>query len=209
MKVYHGTSMKIEHADLSKSRTDVDFGIGFYLTQNKGMAKKWAANKATSVINEYELNLEGLNVVKLNLDEQWLNFVSYNRGFGNIEFNTDGIDVIIGPTADDKLFGTLEQYFDGAISAEQAIRYLNVAGFSNQIVLKTEKAINNLSYLSHQKLNKQEQYATKKEAQFERNVALTSLKKMIELDKAEQNKNIQILKGEIVSNVSGEYDEIG
>ena len=37
--LYHGTGATFENPDLDNSREDVDFGVGFYTTQNKEMAK--------------------------------------------------------------------------------------------------------------------------------------------------------------------------
>lgn len=192
MKVYHGSYAKIENPDLAHTRTNIDFGAGFYLTEDKGMAMKWAANKSVSIVNEYELNLEGLHVIRLGLTKQWLDFVAYNRGYEGIKFNTEGIDVIIGPTADDKLFKTLDTYFDGLITDEQAIRYLNIAGFSNQIVLKTEKALSQLIYTNHKTLNENQKNSIKKQANYERIVANTALLKMLELDRKQTTETITL-----------------
>ena len=46
--LYHGTGATFENPDLDNSREDVDFGVGFYTTQNKEMAKKWASSKRKS-----------------------------------------------------------------------------------------------------------------------------------------------------------------
>lgn len=43
--------IQFENPDLDNSREDVDFGVGFYTTQNKEMAKKWASSKRKSTIN--------------------------------------------------------------------------------------------------------------------------------------------------------------
>ena len=47
------------------------------------------------------------------------------------------------------MFVTISTYLAGFLSAEQAIKYLNVAGFSNQIVLRTEKALEKLSFIKN------------------------------------------------------------
>lgn len=41
MKVYHGSWMEIAEPDLKHSRTDVDFGKGFYTTPLREQAVKW------------------------------------------------------------------------------------------------------------------------------------------------------------------------
>ena len=45
MKVYHGSWMEIAEPDLKHSRTDVDFGKGFYVTTYQKQAEKWALRK--------------------------------------------------------------------------------------------------------------------------------------------------------------------
>jgi len=183
MKVYHGSYMEIQNPNLHQGRVDIDFGQGFYLTEDRKMAEKWAAGKSTSVLNVYELDFQNLNVVKLGLTEQWLDFVSYNRGFGDKAFDTESIDVIIGPTADDKMFNTLSLCFSGLIDKKQTIKYLNVAGYSNQIVLKTDKAIKNLSFLTSKEIKGLQKKELIDQIHFERKHVNKLLKDMMANDK--------------------------
>lgn len=74
--LYHGTGATFENPDLDNSREDVDFGVGFYTTQNKEMAKKWASSKRKSTINTYSFNRIGdLKIYTFKLDEEWLDFL--------------------------------------------------------------------------------------------------------------------------------------
>ena len=78
--LYHGTGATFENPDLDNSREDVDFGVGFYTTQNKEMAKKWASSKRKSTINTYSFNrISDLKIYTFKLDEEWLDFVINNR----------------------------------------------------------------------------------------------------------------------------------
>ena len=47
MKVYHGSWMEIAEPDLKHSRTDVDFGKGFYTTPLREQAVKWCGKLKT------------------------------------------------------------------------------------------------------------------------------------------------------------------
>ena len=114
--VYHGSYTEIKNPELKRGRIDVDFGTGFYLTEDKNMALKWASRKDTAVLNSYKLNYDGLNVIKLGLTENWLRFVASCRGESNEKFDLSGVDVIIGPTADDKMFSTLTNYFENNVT---------------------------------------------------------------------------------------------
>ena len=42
MKVYHGSYIKIDKIDLSKSKPNKDFGKGFYVTKFRNHAEEWA-----------------------------------------------------------------------------------------------------------------------------------------------------------------------
>lgn len=195
MNVYHGSYIEIKNPDFSHSRIDIDFGAGFYLTEDKRMASKWATNRHISILNEYELDLKGLNVIILNLSEEWLDFVASNRGYSLTEFDIQGVDVIIGPTADDKMFLTLSSCFEGVISKEQTMKYLNIAGYSNQIVLKTEKALSHLSFIKSKEIRGLEKINLKKETIYERQLSARALEEMLEKDKAHLIPDVRKLKG--------------
>lgn len=138
---FHGSRKTIAHPDLSYSRNDVDFGIGFYMTSDETMAKKWACNKNSSFLNTYALKLEGLKIHTFEPDEEWLEYCAANRYQENSLFDDSDYDVLIGPTADDKLFNTLDMYADGLLSTEEAIKVINCMKYSNQIVVKKQIVI--------------------------------------------------------------------
>ena len=61
MKVYHGSNIRIETIDLSKSKPGKDFGRGFYVTklreQAEEMAKRVANwNHSHPVVTEFEFD---------------------------------------------------------------------------------------------------------------------------------------------------------
>lgn len=155
MKVHHGSYCEVKTPNLRKSRIDIDFGVGFYTTEDDRMARKWACNKNESVLNTYEIDLDGLKVVNLSSDEEWFDFVLSNRGYDNeikIADKFIGSDVIIGPTADDRMFFLFEMYNSGLVSKDNAIKILNVMNYSPQIVLKSEKAIKQLQFLQSKEI---------------------------------------------------------
>ena len=82
MKLYHSSTIKVEHPDLDHSRDYLDFGKGFYLTslreQAVSYAERYLLRGRTAVMNEYEVpeNLIELNVkVFETYDEEWLDFI--------------------------------------------------------------------------------------------------------------------------------------
>ena len=142
MILYHGSDTVIRKPLSQKGRADVDFGKGFYMTEDKKMAQKWACNKNISIVNVYEADLSLLNVKHMAADEEWLDYVVFYRTHeGEIPFDDIVYDVIYGPTADDKLFVTLDMYSDGFLSKKQAIHIINCMNYSCQVVFKNDDAI--------------------------------------------------------------------
>ncbi len=147
MTFYHGSYTEVKNPDLLHSREDIDFGAGFYLTEDPRMAKKWAVSKTVSVVNEYESDFSKLKVYRFSLDKEWLDFVKNNRLFEKEKnYKYEKYDVIIGPTTDDKLYDSLRDYLDGVLTAKETIEIINVMKYSEQTVLKTQKALDALSF---------------------------------------------------------------
>lgn len=128
MILYHGSYIKIENPDLKHSRDNVDFGKGFYVTPIYEQAIKWCGKfkrrGMDGVISKYLLKEECLEELKtLRFDsysEEWLDFILVcRRGEDATDF-----DVVIGGVANDKVFNTVELFFDGLIDKREAIRRL-------------------------------------------------------------------------------------
>jgi hypothetical protein len=61
MKVYHGSYVKIDKIDLSKSKPNKDFGKGFYVTKFRNHAEEWAKiigkkNGTEGFVSEFEFS---------------------------------------------------------------------------------------------------------------------------------------------------------
>lgn len=141
MKVYHGSSVIVEKPEVKQGRTNTDFGLGFYVTENYEMAEKWASHKEPAIINEYDLNIERLNIYDFDLNSEWLDFVVANRKGKADSYDFTNYDVLRGPTVDDKMFSTIEQYENGFISQETAIKAFTSMKIGIQISIINQKAI--------------------------------------------------------------------
>lgn len=181
MRLYHGSTTEIRCPDLEHSKSRIDFGRGFYLTQDPKMACKWAAGKReNSVMNVYDLQTHGLRVKRFGLTPEWLLYISSNRGYSSAKYHEDGLDVIIGPTADDRLYDTLTDFWKGSISQEQTLRYLDVAGFAEQIALKSERAIRALTFVKSKTLMPEEKVYWKETSANDRREALRRMQEFKE-----------------------------
>lgn len=65
----------------------------------------------------------------------------------------DSYDVLIGPTEDDKLYNTVEEFFSLDKTVEEALDTLNCMKLSNQYLVKTKVGIDNLIFNSIESLD--------------------------------------------------------
>ena len=148
MLLYHTGYHEIREPDLQRGRKNADFGQGFYLSPNGEFAGKWAKERkdASTFVNAYELELEGLEVLRFSRDEDWFTYIFRNRaGYGD---SHPEADVIIGPIANDTIYDTLGILTSGFLSKEQALRLLQIGPDYEQIAVKTVKAATQLRWLS-------------------------------------------------------------
>lgn len=141
MKLYHASDSVIEEPDIHYGRKNADFGWGFYLTPDKEFACRWAGEKA--VLNEYELDTDGLLLHRFLRDADWFQYIYHNRKAQD----SLNADIIIGPTANDILFDTLGILSSGILPPETALQLLLVGPEYTQVTVKTEKALQQLHWL--------------------------------------------------------------
>ena len=153
---YHGTTDVIETIDLSKSRFRTDFGKGFYLGTNLGIARDWAIDKTgimgvptvmRYVLDEVLFNDEKIG--KLWFDEptsEWLDFIRDNRRIVSSDAPLSAEprhshDFVFGPIANDKIADVVDEYLDGHITTEEAIHRVRVMPSVFQLSLHTPLAL--------------------------------------------------------------------
>ncbi len=156
MIVYHTSKIKVEKPDIQHSRSNLDFGRGCYVTKLRSQALKYAdrfiLRKQDAVLNAYELsdNWLNMNVKRFDqYDEEWLDFIIANRkGLPVAKF-----DIVEGGVANDKIFRTLELYFNGDISKSDALKKLCYEKINHQICFLSQYAIDlNLNFISSEDL---------------------------------------------------------
>jgi len=156
MKVYHSSTLEIQRPEVSFSRQFLDFGPGFYVTTLQDQAEKYGERfklrGKIAILNEYDLSddLSAWNLRKFaGYDEEWLDYVGECRA-GRIP---DHSDIVKGGIANDKVFRTLDLYFAGDISKEDALRKLVFERPNNQICLRSQELIDQcLTFISSRQL---------------------------------------------------------
>lgn len=183
MIMYHGSEKIIEKPVYGKGNLRNDYGRGFYCTESEELAKEWAcSNNKNGFANKYEFDTEGLNILYLNSEKynilNWLAILTKNRTYWenstisevakkylaeNFMINTTEYDVIIGYRADDSYFSFARDFVSGTISYRQLSEAMKLGNLGEQIVLISEKAFENIRFISNSPADVQVYYTRKKE----------------------------------------------
>lgn len=145
MILYHGSYTEVSAPSLKYSRDHVDFGRGFYTTSIYEQAVRWCQKfkriGKEGIVSRYILDEEALRELKVlefdSYSEEWLDFViSCRRGKDRSDY-----DIVVGGVANDRVFNTIELFFDDLIDKKEAIRRLCYEKPNLQICLRTQLAI--------------------------------------------------------------------
>lgn len=156
MILYHGSFVEVDRPDLAHSRPNVDFGKGFYVTPIYEQAKKWCSRfirrGKDGIVSRYVFGEDAYKDLKvLTFDAysaDWLDFImNCRRGQDGTDY-----DLVIGGVANDKVFNTVELFFDGLIDEGEAIHRLQYEKPNLQMAFRTAKALSYLKFEGSEKL---------------------------------------------------------
>ena len=180
--IYHGSEKIVEKPILGRGRKNNDFGLGFYCTASKELAKEWAvSNLYDGISNCYTLDTEYLNILNLNSTDytilNWIAVLVEHRLFSiktpvarrakrylidNFSINVNAFDLIIGYRADDSYFDYAESFLNNGISVEQLARAMRLGKLGEQIVIKSKFAFSKLKYEGYDIAKKNQYYVLRK-----------------------------------------------
>lgn len=161
MTLYHGSYVSVPSPLTGVGRRELDFGPGFYVTNLREQAERWARRVCviraldTPTLSLYEFDEANLpkDVRRLRLehyDQEWLDFiVSSRRGEEPWKY----YDIIEGGVANDQVIDTVEDYYSGRITAEQAIGQLRSAKPTHQMCISSQAIVDRyLRFVSSESL---------------------------------------------------------
>lgn len=144
MKLYHSSSVSVEHPDTKHSRQYLDFGRGFYLTslheQAVRYAQRFKRRGQQAWLNTYDFYCEEnmWNVKRFeSYNKEWLDFVALCRDGKD----ANDYDMVIGGIANDRVIITLDRYFTGEISQEEALGLLRFEKPNIQYCIRSEQML--------------------------------------------------------------------
>ncbi len=142
MILYHGSYVEVKEPSLSFSRDNLDFGKGFYTTPIKEQAEKWAQRfkrrGKKGIISIYSIDESLLDTISVRIfesySEEWIDFIlNCRRGLDPTDY-----DVVIGGVANDKVFNTVELYYENLIDKTEAIKRLKYEKPNQQICFRNQ-----------------------------------------------------------------------
>lgn len=158
--LFHGAKTQIEGAlTIEKSKKNNDFGQGFYCGESLEQSAMFVANFPNSSLYIVNFHKEGLKARWFGVNREWMLMIAFFRGrleeFRNsravlelIE-SMKGIDYIIAPIADNRMFEIIDSFIDGEITDLQCQHCLSATNLGNQYVFVTQKALSQVQILEH------------------------------------------------------------
>ena len=196
--LYHGSNEKIEKPLFGKGKAYNDYGQGFYCTEHIELAKEWSCTEGVDgFANKYELDTSELKILNLSEDEftilHWLALLMENRRFRvstpvmrrgvawlkeHFSVDVNEYDLIIGYRADDSYFSFAKAFIGNEISLSQLNYAMRLGKLGEQYVLKSEKAFNQIEFISAELADNTIYYARRKKRDNEaRNAFFAELEK--------------------------------
>lgn len=156
--LFHGSRKDFSlPLDLSHSRPNNDFGMGFYLGENLKQAAMYVSNLKAGKVYAFSLNEGSLKEKRFGVSREWMLAIAYYRGWingyrgnrmiSNILEEVEKSDVVIAPIADNRMFDIISEFARGEITDLQCQHALSATNLGMQYVLRSEKALDNASFL--------------------------------------------------------------
>lgn len=156
--LYHGATTIVREPLTHVGRPELDFGPGFYLTNDKQQAINWANTKAgrkkglEAVLNIYHFDLDRFladtsfrRMMFSDYNIEWLDFIAASRK-GKQPWT--GLDWIEGGIANDSVISTVDAYVDGSMTVEIALGKLVKEELKHQVCISNQLVID--QYLTFQ-----------------------------------------------------------
>ena len=158
--LFHGAKTYIDgRISIEKSKSTNDFGRGFYCGESLEQSAMFVANYPESSLYILEFDKTDLSYTQLNVDRDWMLMIAYFRNKLNdyakhpvildLLSKLEGVDYIVAPIADNRMFEIIDSFIDGEITDVQCQHCLSATNLGNQYVFVTDKALSQLQILRH------------------------------------------------------------
>lgn len=147
--LYHGSKSGIEGKIEPKSRSQCDFGKGFYMGTDPSQALTLICDYDKSKFYIVSVDLSDLNKIEVPADIEWAMLVAYHRGrmekikgttlYEKYRKMADNKDLVIGSIANDRMFYVIDNFFIGNVTDAALVGSLSALQLGKQYVAVTQK----------------------------------------------------------------------
>lgn len=168
--LFHGAKTMIEgELSLGHNKRINDFGNGFYCGESLEQSVMFVATYPNSSLYMLKFDPTGLKKKDYTVDREWMLTIAYHRErldkYTNNELikkiagANEGIDYIVAPIADNRMFEIIDSFIDGEITDVQCRHCLSATNLGMQYVFISEKAFSNVTMLERCYLSEDEKNA--------------------------------------------------
>ena len=147
--LYHGSKSGIKGKIEPKSRSQCDFGKGFYMGTDPSQALTLICDYDKSKFYIVSVDTTNLNTIEVLADIEWAMLVAYHRGrmetikgtplYEKYRKMSKDKDIIIGSIANDRMFYVIDNFFIGNITDAALVGSLSALQLGKQYVAITQK----------------------------------------------------------------------
>ncbi|WP_291564552.1 DUF3990 domain-containing protein [Bacteroides sp.] len=149
MEIYHGSYTSVQTPEIIKGKFTKDFGEGFYCTELKKQAEKWARRYDTPVVSIYEYKPFGeLKILCFDdMTDEWLDFIVACRSGKPHDY-----DIVIGAMANDQIYNYVADFMNGILTREQFWVMAKFKYPTHQINFCTKKALQCITFKGYEEI---------------------------------------------------------
>ena len=181
--LFHGAKTKLEgNLRLDCNKRINDFGDGFYCGESLEQSAMFVATHKRSSLYMVKFDPSDLRGREFKVDREWMLTIAYYRGKLSEYADTKtvqqlitankGVDYIIAPIADNRIFEIIDSFIDGEITDVQCQHCLSATNLGKQYVFISQKALDNVTILERCFLtdSEKESYLTARQENFKMNM---------------------------------------
>jgi len=165
-RLYHGSKSGIVGQIRPSSRSTCDFGRAFYMGESEHQPLTLVCHSAQPKLYTLEFDDAGLETLDVGSDLLWALFVAYNRGemsayadtplFQRLSVMTKDVDVLCGRIANDRVFQTVQMFFERTITLETLGEVLRAVNLGRQVCAVSDRACERIRIVSERAVSEVE-----------------------------------------------------
>ena len=156
--LFHGAKTKLYGAlSVNRSKMINDFGNGFYCGESLEQSAMFVATYSMASLYMLKFDPSDLVCKRYGVNREWMLTIAYYRGrleaykdtsiVKEIARAREGIDYIIAPIADNRMFEIIDSFIDGEITDVQCQHCLSATNLGMQYVFISDNALKKVTLL--------------------------------------------------------------